>query len=285
MGVDGIAGTAAELVRPRSVPRPLRPWVPRVARAGLAAKAAVYLTLGLVAARAAAGWGGRPTDTRGAVEEMGRRGGMAVAALVGLGLLCYAAWRFVQGIADVDNEGSSWTGLIARVSHVVSGIGHLLLGLTALGLAVGIHARRHGARWTARLLAAPEGALILGVVGVVVIVVGAVQFVQAYRDNFLKHVNTQRMSGPALAWLRRLGRFGHAARGVTFWVIGYLMVQAARHTDPHEARGVAGALRFVRAQENGDVLLGVAAAGVIAYGAFELMMIWHRRLDAGPRSA
>jgi hypothetical protein len=91
------------------------PWVPGLARIGLAAKATVYLTLGLVAARAAAGWGGRPTDTRGAVEELGRRGGMAAAGLVGLGLVCYAVWRFVQGIADTDREGSGLTGLITRM--------------------------------------------------------------------------------------------------------------------------------------------------------------------------
>src|SRR5262245_49217984 len=103
MGVEAIAEAAT---RPRPVPAPLRPWVPRVARVGLAAKALVYLTLGALAARAAIGWGGRPTDTRGAVEELGRRGGMVVAAVLGLGLICYAAWRVVQGVADSDREGS-----------------------------------------------------------------------------------------------------------------------------------------------------------------------------------
>ena len=258
----------------------VRPWMPRVARAGLAAKAAVYLTLGLVAAKAAAGWGGRPTDTRGAVEELGRRGGMAVAALVGLGLICYAAWRFAQGIADTDREGSGWTALITRVNHVVSGIGHLLLGATAIGLAFGIHARRHGAPWTTVALAAPEGAYVVGLVGVTVIVVGLVQLVQAFRDNFLKHVNTRRVSPQALLWLRRLGRFGHVARAVTFEVIGYFLVRAALYANPREARGVAGALRFLRTLEHGNVVLGLVAGGVIAYGLFELAMIRYRRLDA-----
>jgi hypothetical protein len=252
--------------------------VPRVARAGLAAKAAVYLTLGVVAAKAAAGWG-RPTDTRGAVEEIGRRGGIALAGLVGLGLVCYAVWRFVQGIADTDREGPGWMGLVARVNHVVSGVGHLLLGGTAVGLAFGIHARRHGARWTDVALAAPEGASLVGLVGVIVMAVGLVQLVQAFRDTFLKHVDTARMSRDALIWLRRLGRFGHASRAVTFEIMGFFLLRAARHTNPREARGVAGAFRFLRAQEHGSLFLGLVAGGVIAYGLFELTMIWYRRLD------
>lgn len=267
-----------EVARPRAVPRPLRPWVPRLARAGLAAKAAVYLTLGVVAAKAAAGWG-RPTDTRGAVEELGRRGGMVVAGLVGLGLVCYAAWRFVQGIADTDREGPGWRGLAARVNHVVSGFGHLLLGGTAIGLVFGIHARRHGARWSTVALAAPQGAYLVGLVGLIMMAAGVVQLVQAFRETFLKHVDTRRMSAATLVWLRRLGRVGHAARAVTFEIMGFFLVRAALHTDPREARGVAGAFRFLRAQEDGNLFLGLVAGGVIAYGLFELTMIWYRRLD------
>jgi hypothetical protein len=259
-----------------AVPHPLRPWVPRVARVGLAAKGAVYLTLGVVAARAAAGWG-RPTDTRGAVEELGRRGGMAVAGLVGVGLLCYAVWRFVQGIADTDREGAGWMGLLKRLNHLASGAGHLLLGGTALGLAAGLHARRQGARWTTVVMAAPEGPLLVGLVGVIVIAVGIAQFVQAYRDRFLKHVDTRRLTRRTLAWLRTLGRVGHVARGVTFEIIGYFLLRAALHTDPGQARDVAGALRFLRAQEHGRFFLGLVAGGVIAYGVFQLTLIQYRR--------
>ncbi|HET8645546.1 MAG TPA: DUF1206 domain-containing protein, partial [Vicinamibacteria bacterium] len=102
---EEIARKAREVARPRPVPHQLKPWVRGVARVGLAAKAAVYLTLGVLAARAAAGWGGRTTDTRGAIDELGREGGSVTALLIALGLLCYAAWRVVEAIADTDHDG------------------------------------------------------------------------------------------------------------------------------------------------------------------------------------
>jgi hypothetical protein len=44
------------------------PWVERLARIGYAAKAVLYITVGLVAARAGLGRGGRTVDTQGALR-------------------------------------------------------------------------------------------------------------------------------------------------------------------------------------------------------------------------
>lgn len=278
-----IARKAAEVARPRPVPPPLRPWVRPVARVGLVAKAAVYLTLGALAARGAIGWVDRGTDTRGAIEALGHAGGAPLAALIALGLLCYAGWRFVQAIADTDRKGSDWEGLGARATHLGSGLAHTALALTALGVAAGAHADRSGvARWTRTAFAAPVGEVVVGLVGAAVMVVGLFQFAKAVTQSFAEHLDTARMGRRARAWVLRLGRLGHAARGVTFEIVGWFLLRAALHADPDEARGVDGAFRFLRAQEHGGVFLGVVAAGVVAYGAYTLLLARYRRLDAGP---
>ena len=51
--------------------RDVAPWIEVLARVGYAAKAVLYGTIGLLAARAGLGWGGgRATHTRGAPEEV-----------------------------------------------------------------------------------------------------------------------------------------------------------------------------------------------------------------------
>jgi hypothetical protein len=64
----------------------------------------------------------------------------------------------------------------------------------------------------------------------------------------------------------KLGRFGMFARGVTFLVIGWFIVQAGIHHDPAQVQGFGGALAFLLAQPFGRVLLGVIALGFVALG-------------------
>jgi hypothetical protein len=44
-------------------------------------------------------------------------------------------------------------------------------------------------------------------------------------------------------WVTFIGRFGLAARGVVFCVIGFFLIQAARHSDASKARGLGEALK------------------------------------------
>jgi hypothetical protein len=281
---EAFSRKAREAARPRRVPRPLRPWVVRVARVGLAAKAAVYLTLGVLAAKAAVGWGGRTTDTRGAIEALSRQGGSLIALAVALGLLSYAAWRAVEAVADTDHDGSGWKGIRSRAAALGSAAAHVTLAMTAFAVAAGIHARRSGSvpAWTATVLHAPAGALLVAAAGVIVLVVGGFQFRKAFRADFCEkeHVQARRMGPLARTWVLRLGRFGLTARGITFGIVGFFLVRAGLHRDPGEARGVDGALRFLRGLEHGDIFLAAVALGVVAYGVYTLLLARYRRLEA-----
>lgn len=264
------------------MPGPLRPWVRPVARAGLIAKAAVYFTLGLLAAKAAFGWGGRTTDTRGAIEVLGHQGGALIAILIGVGLLCYAGWRLVEAVADTHHDGSGWKGVGSRTAALGSAAGNVALAATAFGVGAGIRARRSGSvpSWTAWVLDAPVGAALVVLAGVIVLVVGAFQFKKALSADFFENEHID-MSGTTMSsrlWLQRLGRAGLGARGVTFEIIGFFLVRAGLHRAPGEARGADGALRFLRGLEHGDVFLGVVAVGVVAYGAYTLMLARYRRV-------
>jgi hypothetical protein len=74
-----------------------------------------------------------------------------------------------------------------------------------------------------------------------------------------------RVSGPRRRLVERLGVVGYVARGVVFGLAGVFLAKAAIEYDPEEAVGIDGALAELADQPFGPVLLGVVAAGLIAY--------------------
>ena len=64
----------------------------------------------------------------------------------------------------------------------------------------------------------------------------------------------------------KLGRFGMFARGVTFLVIGWFLIQAGIHKDAGQVQGFGGAFLFLLSQPYGHILVGVIALGFVALG-------------------
>jgi hypothetical protein len=56
------------------------------------------------------------------------------------------------------------------------------------------------------------------------------------------------------------------ARGVTFLVVGWFIVQAGLHHDPGQVQGFGGAFLFILSKPFGHLLLGIVALGFVALG-------------------
>jgi hypothetical protein len=251
-----------------------------VARVGFAARGAVYAIIGVLAARAAAGTGGRTTGTAGAVREVGRLDATGVLLfLLAAGLLGYAAWRFAQAIADIDHKGNGLKGLAVRVGDAGSGLAYVGMALAAGGFGVARRQASHPLRaFVARWLAEPWGAWAVGLGGAVVVGVGVYQFYKAWATKFEDHLRLDQMSADERLWFRRIGRFGLSARGVTFLVIGWFLVRAAHYLNAREVKDVGGALRILQVQEFGAWLLGIVACGLVAYGLLSFIEARYRRI-------
>jgi hypothetical protein len=248
-----------------------------IARIGFAARGAVYVMVGVLAAGAAAGRG-RTTDAGGAVRALGRleeSGTLLVA--VALGLAAYAVWRFDQALEDLDRKGGGLKGLAVRTGYAGSGLLHLALAATAGG-----YARRSDSMraWVARSLAEPWGPWAVGLGGAAVMGAGVYQFHKAWTANFEDHLRKGLMSPDARRWSRRIGRFGLAARGVTFLIIGWFLVRAALRLNAREVRDLGGALRLLQQQEYGAWLLGIVALGLVSYGLLSFVDARYRRILA-----
>lgn len=254
----------------KSQARNARPWLERLARLGFLAKGLVYATVGALAVQVALGSGGQTTDTQGAVQVIARQPfGQVLLGLLSLGLVSYGLWRLMQAVINpAGREGAE--GVTARSGFAVSGVIHLALATTAIGLLIGSGAGGGNTEQsiTARLLAVPFGRWLVGLVGLAVIGGGILQLVKAYRSDFRKTLKLSEMSQPEKTWATRAGRVGHAARGVVFALMGVFFIQAALQADASEARGLGGALQALRAQPYGPYLLGGVALGFVLYGVY-----------------
>ena len=133
------------------------PWVGRAARLGLAAKGLSYAIVGLLAIQIPLGLGGDTTDRHGALRTVAQqRFGEVLLLLLGVGLACYAVWRFAQGFLDRDSEGTGLKGLAKRASYLGRAVIYGGLAFVAFALVVGLGAGSGDEREEAALRYARE---------------------------------------------------------------------------------------------------------------------------------
>lgn len=266
----------------KSQTRQARPWLERLARLGFLAKGLVYATVGALAVQVALGSGGQTTDTQGAIQVIAQQPfGRVLLGILGLGLVSYGLWRFMQAVVNpAGRDGAE--GIAARSGFAVSGVIHLALAATAIGLLIGSGAGSGNTEqsMTVRLLVVPFGRWLTGLVGLAVIGSGLLQLAKAYRADFRKALKLGEMSQPEKTWATRAGRVGYTARGIVFALIGIFFVQAALQADASEARGLEGALQALRAQPYGPYLLGGVALGFVLYGGYMVVEARYRDVYA-----
>ena len=88
-----------------------------------------------------------------------------------------------------------------------------------------------------------------------------------------RNLDVEEMRREAGEWAVGLSRFGVAARAVVFALLGWAIVVAGWSRDPSEVGTTASSLRTLAEQPGalGRWLLGVTAAGFVAYGFYEII--------------
>jgi len=259
-------------------------WIVPLARFGFVAKGVVYIIIGILAALAAFGSGGKTTDSRGAFEEiLSHSYGKPMLGAVCIGLIGYAIWRIVQAIKDTEDKGSGAKGLAVRGGYFVIGLIHLSLAYSAASLISGSgggggSSESQPKEWTAFILEQSFGELIVIAIGLGFIGFAASQFYKAYTTKFREKLKTNQMSDQTESFATKFGQFGLSARGVVFGIIGIFLILAGLHSNANEVRGLSGALRALLQQSYGQILLGVVAIGLIAYGLYMFVLARYRRM-------
>jgi hypothetical protein len=246
-------------------------------RLGYVAKGIIYVLIGTLAFRLAAGLsGGRLLDPDGALGILFRqRFGQVLLAVITIGILAYSTWQFVEAIWDTRRKGGGW-GWWHRTLTMIKGAAYGSVGWQAARMVLGL--RRSQGDLAADVMRVPLGGIFLGLVGIGVAVYGGFEVKDAVQSRFGEDLDAHRLRREAGNWAAWIGRVGNGARGVILMIIGGALISAGLQHNPDKAGGISAALATLFVQPYGLGLLAAVAAGLTCYGLFQLLHARYARL-------
>jgi Domain of Unknown Function (DUF1206) len=257
-----------------------RNWIEKGARFGHFTKGVIYGLIGALALQVAIGSGGRVAGQQEAVQFVGHQPfGEVLLFAIALGLAGYAVWRVIEGVKDTSHKGSDGKGLARRLSVIVSGLINAALAVGVVQLALGNGGSGGGARsWVGKILEQPFGAVLLALIGGGIVIAGLVQFYQAYTKRFLDDFQGAAMTPTERKWVTRAGQVGYSARGAVFPIVGVGLLKAALDDNARETRNTREALLEIASSGHGQLLLGLVAVGLLAFGLFMVASARYRSI-------
>jgi len=285
LGIRGRKDSLKEDVKKAATDASTSPAMETLTRLGYLVRGTVYAVMGLLALKVVLGRGGALTDTQGAIAALGQTPfGAGLLYIVLIGLIGYGLSGLTRAAIDTRHKGTDIKGIVERVGYAGSGISYLLLGLATFNLIQGqASAAQNGAQTaeirqtTSTILAQPLGAWWVALAALIAIGVGIYQTYSGVRSDLGQQLKPYAVSSGQRQWIIRLGRFGVAARGLVFTLVGLFLFLAAYYHDPRQAKGMDGVLASLLQQPYGPWLLAVVALGLLAFGFYSALSgLWLR---------
>jgi uncharacterized membrane protein len=242
-----------------------------LARAGLAARGAMYVLIGWIAVLVAFGKTSQQADRTGALHTVAATpvGGVVLWMLV-VGFVGMALWRLSE--ACYGSPGQVGRKTSARLAALLRAVFYGLVAYGILKYALGAGGPQssdtQSVDLTATAMRHPGGKLLVIVIGLAFIGGGAYLAYKAWRKEFLRDMALGQLRARTRRIVEWLGEFGGIARGIVFATAGVFLVVAAVEAQPQQAKGVDSALRALAATPLGPWLLVLVAAGLIMFGIF-----------------
>jgi hypothetical protein len=247
----------------------------KLARVGLLAYGLVHVLVAWLALQLAWGGGGQEADQSGAMQTLARQPfGKPLLWIVGLGLVALALWQ----AAEILRWRSGWSAsdkartkaIRKTVKSAAKAVVYAALAVLAIRFAVGSgqSSAQQQQQRTAGVFSWPGGRILVGMVGLVLIGVGAQHVYEGLSKRFLKQIDLAEAPPSVTRWITRAGQAGFPAKGVALGVVGGMLGWAAITFDPSKARGLDGAMHVILSAPGGPALLTLVAAGIVAFAAF-----------------
>ena len=252
-----------------------------IARIGYAAKGTVYGLTGLLTFLAAFDLGAEKTDQLRVLKFLDEQTfGNILLGILGAGLFCYSFWRFIQAISDPESIGTDKKAKIKRTAFFISGCIYFGLALLSFyrvfstGGAKGSGNSMQQSPW----LSTDVGLIIVGAVGLAFVGTGIYQFIRIYKKDFLKKFQLKQMRDEKKKKLITNSAYlGMSSRGILFLIIGYFAIRAAFTANTSEIKTTMEAFSFLEDSSQGPWLLGIVAAGLVAYAIYMFLMTKYRQ--------
>lgn len=253
------------------------PWVESLARLGYAARGIVYALIGILAIQGVYRTGNTNVDQTSAFQKvLSQPFGHFLLWIIIVGLLGYALWRIILALFNLEGNGKT----LQRIGWFISGLSYLVLAYIAYQLVKGTGGgSSNPSDFTAKVFSMPFGTALVFIVGAVIFVLGLYAIYTAFTNQIEKRFQWGKMSAEERRFAIAFGRFGYAARGVVYLIIGYFLMQAAWTYNPSKAKGLGGALSELARSPAGPWLLWIVALGLIAFGIYGLALARYRRIN------
>jgi hypothetical protein len=281
-GKHGSIGSIEAEVKNAGQKAAFSPLMEALTRVGYGVRGLIYITMGLLALNVTLGRSGARTDQQSAIAAIGRQpAGIVLLWLVLVGLVSYSLWGVIRAVFDPLHKGKDLKGLVTRAAFLFSAAAYAILTLPTYRLIRGAgRAAPNGAQThhsLASIMSEPWGPWAIGLVGVVVIAFGLYEVYQGFKNSFDTQLKTYAMTAQQAKAATQLGRFGTAARGFVFALVGGALCHAAYESNSSRPIGIDAALTALKQKPYGVWLLGVIAVGLVAFGVYSMLSAaWFR---------
>lgn len=238
-------------------------------RVGLVSYGLVHLLIAWLAAQVAlgSGGGGEEAGKGGALKEIAATSwGGPLLWVVAVGLFALAVWQLGQAVWGRKSHG----GALKRAAHVVEALVFAFLGWSAAKVASGgkSQSNQEQAGLTQQVLDAPAGQILVVILGLAVIGAAGYLVLKGWKERFTRDLDFSGASAGTRRTTVRLGKAGYIAQGVSYGIVGLLIVVAAVQHDPDKATGLDTALATLAEQQYGTALLLAVALGLACFGVY-----------------
>lgn len=244
-------------------------WFERVAQFGFAASGVLHILLAWIVLRLALGEGGS-ADQSGALATLSAQpGGSVMLWVAAVALAALGVWHAVEAFVEQDAKD--------RVKAGALGVVNLALAFSAAKFALGSgqSSGQQNAGLSATMMQSTWGSAVLIAVALGIIGVGGYHAYKGVTKGFLKHLDT---AGGSV--ITPLGIAGYVAKGLVLIGAGLLVIVATVSSDPAKASGIDAAIKTLGTMPFGKILLVLAAAGIAAYGAFNIVRSRHEDMKS-----
>lgn len=246
-----------------------------IAGIGFISKGIIYLVIGVLSLLAALNMGGESSGTNQALTFLKKQPfGQTLLLLLGIGLLCYSFWMFVQSISDPENKGSGRNGIMQRFGLFTTGLVYVFVAVLSFYHLASPTENEEVKSTYLDFLDATTLAILFIIIGFILAIQAVILIVSVFRGGMLDQFNLEGKKYSSL--IRKLGMFGFYSRAFVVGIIAYFFLRAGIYTGSNDIKGIQDAFAFLDQSTVGRILMAITAIGFISYGAFYVFLVRFR---------
>ncbi len=245
---------------------------------GFVSKGIIYLVIGILSLLAALRMGGESSGTNQAFIFLEKQPfGQALLILLGLGLLCYSFWMFIQTFNDPEEIGNDKKAKLRRFGLFTTGLIYTFIAVLAFYHVFTYTSSGDSGSPYLDMINPATLSVIFIIIGIILAIQAIVLIIGVFKGGLLDQFNLEGTKYGS--FMRLVGKFGFYSRAFIVAVIAYIFIRAGKYSGNHQLKGIQDAFAFLEQSSFGRIVMAFTAIGFIAYGAFYVLLTKYRSFE------